>query len=109
MAYSILTVLSQLLNPELNPVEVRIAESKAVIRARCSQFKEQGVVTQAIQPGELGRVRFQATTWAALCPYDMDLSVNTSVRIVGQYNATTLIVESILQIPPRISTIEHAS
>lgn len=109
MSHAILEMLSQRLNPEFNLVEDQIAESKAPVWAQCNQLRKQGVVTQSIQPGELGRVCFQATTWFAICFHDTALPVNTSVRAFGQHNATTLIVEPILQTSLQISIIEHVS
>jgi len=89
-----------------NPIEAQMAARKAAL---CASLKEQGTVTQIIQPGVVGRVLFQATTWSAICLYPTVLPPNTSVRVIGQYNATTLNVEPVLPFIPQNSAAEQVS
>lgn len=99
------TVLSKV----INPVEVRHADTPQVTRAYCHSLKEQGVITQTVNPGVRGRVLFQATTWFAICPHTTVLSPQTIVRVIGQYNATTLIVEPIHPMTLSSAAIEQVS
>jgi hypothetical protein len=92
-----------------NPIEAYNVVTKTTLANYCDRLKDQGIVTQMIQPGVLGRVRFQATTWFALCPYDAVMSPNTFVRVVGKYNATTLIVEPIYPMTLANPDIEQVS
>ncbi len=92
-----------------NPVEVRHADTTQVTRAYCHSLKEQGVITQTVNPGVRGRVLFQATTWFAICPHTTVLSPQTFVRVIGQYNATTLIVEPVYPMMPSGAAIEQVS
>lgn len=91
-----------------NPIEAQMAARNAAIRA-CTALKDQGTVTQTIEPNVAGRVLFQATTWFAICPYKTVLLPNTYVRVIGQYNATTLIVEPVAPVNPQNPAIEQVS
>lgn len=93
----------------LNPIEAQNTATRTTIATHCSAFQEQGIVTQIIQPGVLGRVRFQATTWFAICPYEVVMSPHTVVRVMGKYNATTLIVEPIYPMTSAHPAIEQVS
>jgi membrane protein implicated in regulation of membrane protease activity len=66
-------------------------------------LNERAIVTEIIQPGERGRVSFQATTWFAFCPYYVVLLPDTPVQVVEQHNATTLVVAPILFVVPHTS------
>ncbi len=86
-----------------NPAEVQMATHKALI-TQCKALKQTAIVVQHIQPGFVGRIHYQATDWSALCLHPSVLYPNTFVRVVGQYNATTLIVEPLLPSLSQLST-----
>ncbi|TVQ13416.1 MAG: protease [Leptolyngbya sp. DLM2.Bin27] len=60
-----------------------------------AHLQHRAIVTEVIQPGQRGRVAYQGTTWVAFCRYQVVLPVNTPVRVVEQYSATTLIIEPV--------------
>jgi hypothetical protein len=93
----------------VNPVESSHAATAEAIMAYCNPLKEQGIITQTVNPGTRGRVMFQATTWFAICPHKTVLSPQTFVRVIGQYNATTLIVEPIYPMTSSSAAIEQVS
>ena len=105
MPRSFWTILSKV----INPVEAHHATTTKATMAYCNSFKEQGVITQTVNPEVRGRVLFQATTWFAICPHKMELSPQTFVRVVGQYDATTLIVEPIHPMTASSAAIEQVS
>jgi hypothetical protein len=105
MSQSFWAVLSKF----INPVEAHHAATTRAIMDSCNLLKEQGVITQTVNPGVRGRVLFQATTWFAICPHKAVLSPQTFVRVLGQYNATTLIVEPIHPMTSSSAAIEHVS
>jgi membrane protein implicated in regulation of membrane protease activity len=86
----ILTVLSQW----FSPVESQTTAQKAAIDSICDNIDKLGTVAETIQPGKRGRVSFQATTWFAVCPYDVVLMQNTRVRVI-EHHDSTLIVEPV--------------
>ncbi|MGB3518028.1 MAG: NfeD family protein [Elainellaceae cyanobacterium] len=61
-------------------------------------LRQRATVTEVIRPDERGRVAFQATTWFAVCPYQVVILPGAPVCVVGQYNATTLIVEPVQRV-----------
>jgi hypothetical protein len=105
MPSSFWTVLSKV----INPAETRHANRAKITMAYCHSLKDQGVITQTVNPGVRGRVLFQATTWFAICPHTTVLSPQTFVRVIGQYNATTLIVEPIHPMTSPSAAIEQVS
>lgn len=60
----------------------------------CSERAKVAIVSEAIQPGSKGRVRFQGSWWSAECKQNLILGQGTEVRVVGVRN-TTLLVEPI--------------
>lgn len=52
------------------------------------------VVKTIIQPGQLGRVRFQGVRWRACCDRALTLVEGTQVRVLGR-RANILVVEPI--------------
>jgi membrane protein implicated in regulation of membrane protease activity len=77
-----------------SPVESRTKAQKAAIDSICDNIDKLGTVAETIQPGKRGRVSFQATTWFAVCPYDVVLMRNTRVRVI-EHHDSTLIVEPV--------------
>ncbi|MGB3201505.1 MAG: NfeD family protein [Nodosilinea sp.] len=61
-------------------------------------LRQRATVTEVIRPDERGRVAFQATTWFALCRYQVVILPGAPVCVVGQHNATTLIVEPVQRV-----------
>lgn len=51
-----------------------------------SQFNNQAIVVEAIEPGKTGRVRFQATSWSARCISGASLQPGQIVYVIGHYN-----------------------
>lgn len=49
---------------------------------------EEAVVTQLIEPGKTGRVKFQGTWWNASCQQGVTLSPGQIVRVIGLCNIT---------------------
>jgi membrane protein implicated in regulation of membrane protease activity len=90
MPHLILTVLSRW----FSPVESQVKAQKAAIGSICENIDKLGTVAEIIQPGKRGRVSFQATTWFAVCPYDVVLMPNTRVRVI-EHHDSTLIVEPV--------------
>jgi membrane protein implicated in regulation of membrane protease activity len=77
------------------PVESQAKAQKAAIDSICDKMDKQGTITEIIQPGQRGRVSFQATTWFAVCPHDIVLLPNTPVRVIEHHDCT-LIVEPVV-------------
>ncbi|MEC4983585.1 MAG: NfeD family protein [Oscillatoria sp. PMC 1068.18] len=57
-------------------------------------FAGEATVTENIEPGKKGRVRFRASYWYAVCEEKITLSAGTLVQVRGNENIT-LIVEPI--------------
>lgn len=70
-------------------------ERKTQIAEFCINLEQQATVIETVYLGQRGRVSYQATTWFAICVHPTVLLPNAPVRVVGFYNATTLIVEPI--------------
>jgi hypothetical protein len=49
------------------------------------------IVIQAIRPGELGRVNYQATSWPARCAHNVVLLPDDIVHVTGRDNITLLV------------------
>lgn len=77
-------------------VESQTTAKKAAIGSIYDNMDKIAKVAETIHPGQRGRVSFQATTWFAVCPYDIVLMPNTPVRVIGDRDSTILIVEPIL-------------
>ena len=59
-----------------------------------AQSESTAVVKTEIQPGKLGRVRFQGVRWRACCDYTLTLKEGTRVKVLGR-RANILVVEPI--------------
>ena len=59
-----------------------------------AQSESTAVVKTEIQPGKLGRVRFQGVRWRACCDRSITLTVGTRVKVLGR-RANILVVEPI--------------
>lgn len=99
MSHTFLSSVSNL----LFPIGEQGSRQKTRINSIYTHWVDRAVVTEVIQPGFRGRVRFQATTWFAICPYHAVLPANTPVRVVEHYNATTLVVEPVFLVTPEDS------
>jgi membrane protein implicated in regulation of membrane protease activity len=77
-----------------SPRESQTTAQKAAIGSICDNMDKLGTVAETIEPGKRGRVSFQATTWFAVCPYDVVLMPNTRVRVI-EHHDSTLIVEPV--------------
>jgi hypothetical protein len=93
MSRSFLDGFSKFLSSSKAASEAEVA--RTLIHAN---WQGRALVTEIIQPGQLGRVWFQATTWFAVCPYQAVLPPDTPVRVVGRYDTVTLIVEPVLSV-----------
>ncbi|MDB9528455.1 NfeD family protein [Oscillatoria sp. CS-180] len=65
---------------EVQPLWTDIAEIEAV-------------VTQAIAPDGMGRVKFHGTRWRALTERSYTLPAGTSVHVIGRHGSNILVVE----------------
>lgn len=92
MTNPLFTVLSQW----FSQVDPQTIAKKAAIGSIYDNMDKLAKVAETIYPGQRGRVSFQATTWFAVCPYDVVLMPNTPVRVIGDRDSTILIVEPIL-------------
>lgn len=90
MTNPLFTVLSQW----FSQVDPQTIAKKAAIGSICDNMDKLGTVAEIIQPGKRGRVSFQATTWFAVCPYDVVIPPNTRVRVI-EHHDSTLIVEPV--------------
>lgn len=52
------------------------------------------IVRRAIDPGQLGRVRFQGVWWRACCDRTQSIPAGTLVRVLGR-RANILVVETV--------------
>jgi membrane protein implicated in regulation of membrane protease activity len=75
-------------------IESQTTAQKAAIGSICDNMDKLGTIAETIHPGQRGRVSFQATTWFAVCPYDVVLMPNTRVRVI-EHHDSTLIVEPV--------------
>ncbi|MDB9527598.1 NfeD family protein [Oscillatoria sp. CS-180] len=57
-----------------------------------AQFEALAVVKDDIQPGQLGRVKFQGVRWRACCDRPLSISIESKVRVLGR-RANILVVE----------------
>lgn len=53
----------------------------------------EAVVTQAIAPHNMGRVKFRGTRWRALSDLGHTLPAGTHVQVIGRHRTSILIVE----------------
>lgn len=58
-------------------------------------LKREAIVTQAIEPGRNGQVKFQGSWWTARCDSENVLFPDQLVYVIGRLSATTLLVEPI--------------
>ncbi|MGD1909167.1 MAG: NfeD family protein [Leptolyngbyaceae cyanobacterium] len=58
-------------------------------------------VTDPIEPGRLGHVRFQGTQWRARCDQAVTIPAGATVRICDRCHSTILVVE-----PVRVMTFQ---
>jgi hypothetical protein len=59
-----------------------------------AQTESTAIVTTEIEPGQLGRVRFQGVRWRACCDRTITLTEGTRVKVLGR-RANILVVEPI--------------
>lgn len=57
----------------------------------------QAVVSEAIAPKKMGRVKFRGTRWRALSNRPYPLLEGTFVQVIGRHRTSILIVEPITQ------------
>jgi membrane protein implicated in regulation of membrane protease activity len=65
-------------------------------------LNQEAVVTQAIPPGESGRVYCRGSLWPAQCVQTINLPPGTRVRVAGRVNIT-LLVEPVRPLLPAAS------
>jgi hypothetical protein len=58
-------------------------------------LRREAIVTQPIEPGRTGQVKFQGSWWTARCDSEIVLFPNQLVHVIGRLNATMLLVEPI--------------
>ncbi|WP_346293323.1 NfeD family protein [Sphaerothrix gracilis] len=71
-----------------------VNEGLIEIDAIASRGGSEAVVENKIEPGEFGRVRYQASRWKARCNSAIAIAENSRVRVLGR-QGLTLVVEPI--------------
>ncbi len=51
------------------------------------------IAAEAILPGKLGHVKFQGSRWRAYCQSATQIPAAATVRVIGRYRSTILLVE----------------
>jgi hypothetical protein len=55
-------------------------------------WESEAIVTQTIEPGRKGQVKFQGSWWTARCELGMRLLPGKIVYVIARHNSTTLYV-----------------
>ncbi|NEQ32408.1 MAG: hypothetical protein F6K04_15635 [Leptolyngbya sp. SIO4C5] len=56
------------------------------------------VIANEIRPGQIGRVKYQASWWKARCEQNIFLPSETAVRVVGRQGLTLLVEPDCIQL-----------
>jgi membrane protein implicated in regulation of membrane protease activity len=61
---------------------------------RSNQLNNRATVVTAMQPGQIGRIKFQATYWFGFCEENLKLQVGDMVEVLDR-DGNTLIVKPV--------------
>jgi hypothetical protein len=93
---NLFSLFMSLIPPEGSPTETPPNGGKSLdeipLVTNDSDWENEAIVTQTIEPGRKGQVKFQGSWWTARCELGMTLVPGKTVYVIARHNSTTLYV-----------------